>query len=308
MKIVTIVNPNAGRALKDPSLVSSLERILSPHGLFMVTRSLAEIPSAVENIARENPDILAICGGDGTLYHTLSPFFHLNGTQNLPLIAILKGGTTNTLLKSVGSKENPQYFARRMVDEIHGRRRFNFVEFDVMKINEGYGFFAGIAMSAKLVVAYLKGGNASIPKAVSLILKSAGSALVGGPFARELSAPVSVEGSVDGVPFPLKSVTVLFVSTTSTIGFGLKPTARGHERPGYFQLVASSRHPSFLVWQFLSALIIGSPLRGKGHAQGLFKHLELTFSQPEYYMVDGELFSSRTFNVEIGPRLKIIRW
>jgi len=307
MKIGTIVNPNAGRALREPSLISSLERILSPHGLFMVTKSLAEIPSAIENIARENPDILAICGGDGTLYHTLTPFFNLNGTQKLPLIAILKGGTTNTLLKSVGSKENPQSFARRIVDEMHGRRIFNFVEFDAMKVNEGYGFFAGFAMTAKLIAAYLKGGNTSIRKAVSLIFKSVGSALIGGSFVRELSIPVSVEGFVDGVPFPLKSVTLLLVSTASKIGFGLKPTARGHERPGYFQLIASSRHGSYLVWQFPGA-IIGSHLRGKGHAQGLFKRLDLSFPQSEPYTVDGELFSSRTFNVEVGARLKIIRW
>jgi hypothetical protein len=162
-------------------------------------------------------------------------------------------------------------------------------------------------MTAKLVVHYLKGGNVGFRKAVSLILKSIGSAIVGGSFATELSTPVIVEGAVDGVPFPIKSVTILLVSTTSTIGFGLKPTARGHERPGYFQLLASSRHGSYLMWQFPGALF-GYPLRGHGHAQGLFKHLELTFSQPEQYMVDGELFSSRTFNVEMGPRLKIIRW
>ncbi len=306
MKIGAIFNPNAGRAKRYPGLASELERILAPQGPYLITRNLEEIPAAVEKIVSHGPDILAICGGDGTLYHTLSPFFRLNGTQKIPLIAILKGGTTNTLLKSVGSSEKPVGFAKKLVEKIQGRRVFEIVEFDAMKVNEGYGFFTGAAMVAKIIAAYLKGGDVGTKKAVSLIFRCIGSALTGGSFGRELSTPVIAEGTIDGQPIPINSFTLLLAGTAPTIGFGLKPTARGHERPGYFHLLASSRSAAYIALQVPLGML-GLPLQGKGHLQGLFTRLELTFSQPEPYIVDGEPLQTRTLLVETGPRLKIIR-
>ncbi len=305
MRIGTIVNPNAGRLRRDPSLIPALEEVLSPLGPFLVTRTLADVPAAVERIAAASPDILAVCGGDGTLYYTLSPFLRLNGIQRVPLIAIVKGGTTNTLLKSVGSSENPVRFARRIVENVRGRRVFEIVEFDSMKVNDGYGFIAGAAMVARIIRAYLEGG-AGIPRAVRLILASLGSALTGGAFARDLAAPVPARGTADGEPIPLTSFTLILASTASTIGFGLRPTARGHERPGHFHLLASSRSAPSLAIQFPSA-ILGLPLRGRGHFQGLFTRLHLEFERQEPYMVDGEMFQTRTLSIETGPRLKIIR-
>lgn len=306
MKIGTIFNPNAARAKREPSLAHTLEGVLAPEGPFLVTRSLQDIPQAVEKIVAYNPDILAICGGDGTLYHTLSPFFRLNGTQRLPLIAILKAGTTNTLLKSVGSSDNPVRFAGRIVESIRGKRVFKIVEFDAMKVNDGYGFIAGIAMVARIIRVYLDGGNVGIPKAVSLIFRCLGSALIGGPLIRELSASVRAEGSADGRPIPITSFTFLLVSTASTLGFGMRLIARGHERPGHFHLLASSKSTSYLLWQFIPG-ILGFPLRGMGHFQGLYRRLDLAFEKPELYMVDGEMFQAGSLTVEAGPRLKIIK-
>ncbi len=89
-----ITNPRSRLNRRDPSRIQRLGYLIGAHGQAEATRSLDDLHRACEDFHRERIDILGISGGDGTLHHTLTAMIRAYGTEPLPPIAILRGGTT----------------------------------------------------------------------------------------------------------------------------------------------------------------------------------------------------------------------
>src|SRR5215471_13326780 len=98
-----ITNPRSRVNLRDPGRPRRLSYLIGSHGQAEATRTLDDLYRVCEEFRKERIDVLGISGGDGTLHHTLTAMIRTYGSdQSLPPIAILRGGTMNTIARSFG--------------------------------------------------------------------------------------------------------------------------------------------------------------------------------------------------------------
>src|SRR5437762_2543265 len=102
--IGVITNPRSRMNKRDPSRMRKLGYLIGDRGSAAATRSLDDLYRVAEEFKSADIDVLGINGGDGTIHHTLTAFVRTWGDKPLPLIAILRGGTMNTIANSYGIK------------------------------------------------------------------------------------------------------------------------------------------------------------------------------------------------------------
>ena len=96
-----ISNPSSGHNRDQfPRIRQRIERCQAIR--HVVTDSPAEIPHALEQLAREGVGILAINGGDGTVSAILGCVLESGCFDTLPVVALLPGGTANMNAGDIG--------------------------------------------------------------------------------------------------------------------------------------------------------------------------------------------------------------
>src|SRR5215813_8042062 len=113
--IGVVVNPFAGRNRRAGGRVLRLGDVLGAHGWVRETRSLTHLADVAAECRDRAVDLLGVCGGDGTMARTLSALVHAYGSDTLPGILPLRGGTMNTIARSMGC---PAWQPERMLAEI----------------------------------------------------------------------------------------------------------------------------------------------------------------------------------------------
>jgi diacylglycerol kinase family enzyme len=89
--IGVVLNPKSRRNLRDPHAAMRLARRLGDCGVVREARSLEELYRIAEDFRREDIDVLAISGGDGTNHVTLTGFLDVyhGAAQTMPQVALL---------------------------------------------------------------------------------------------------------------------------------------------------------------------------------------------------------------------------
>ena len=76
----------------DPQRLHQLERLVGAHDHVVTTRSSRELDAVCAELANEGPDVVAICGGDGTLHRAITAMIRSYVGRALPPIMVLRGG------------------------------------------------------------------------------------------------------------------------------------------------------------------------------------------------------------------------
>src|SRR5580704_11501498 len=114
--IGVVLNPKSRRNLRDPHAASRLARALGDHGVVREARTIDELYRIAEDFRRVDIDVLAISGGDGTNHVTLTGFIDVYGGATMPQVALLRGGTMNTVANSVGMRRGrPEGLLERLL-------------------------------------------------------------------------------------------------------------------------------------------------------------------------------------------------
>jgi diacylglycerol kinase family enzyme len=95
--IGVVFNPKSRHNVRDPRAASRLARTLGDSGVVREARSIDELYRIAEDFRRDDIDVLAISGGDGTNHVTLTGFIDVYGGATMPQVALLRGGTMNTV-------------------------------------------------------------------------------------------------------------------------------------------------------------------------------------------------------------------
>ncbi|HEV3193364.1 MAG TPA: diacylglycerol kinase family protein, partial [Polyangiaceae bacterium] len=121
--IGVVLNPKSRRNLQNPDLALRLSRQLGDGGVVRVARSIEELRHIAEDFRTLNIDLLAIAGGDGTNHVTLTGFLDVYGDKPIPPVALLRGGTMNTVANSVGvaRQSSERLLARLIADRTSTR-------------------------------------------------------------------------------------------------------------------------------------------------------------------------------------------
>lgn len=312
-----VVNPKSRRNRRDPKAALRLARQLGDHGVVRSAGSVDELYRIAEDFRRDAIDVLAISGGDGTNHVTLTGFLDVYGGHLTPQVALLRGGTMNTVANSVGVRmDKPEGLLGRLVRDYAERASMPLVNVErhVLRCAPAsggkahYGFLFGTGVVAGYTREYHAGGPPTPLIAAKTLARGIGSAFVGGELIRRMAAPF--RGSVvldDGQTWEERDYLAVAAGTIAHIGLNFKPFYRFGERPNAFHILGIHTSPVSFV-QELGRIHRGDPMRPGKAYEALSSRVVIRSAAGRVdYMIDGDLLESPgELEMSIGPRVKLV--
>ena len=147
LRLACVTNPESGRNRRH---LAEVRALLSarPDVVHREARGQRAVSEALREMGADPPDLLAVNGGDGTVAAVLTALLLERPFPRLPLLALLRGGTTNMTAGDVGASEALLPSLRRLLDP-SGELEGTVVERPVLRVDvspEGptqFGMFFG---------------------------------------------------------------------------------------------------------------------------------------------------------------------
>src|SRR5688500_8138234 len=158
--IGVVVNPRSSRNRGNRGGTSRLARIVGDAGVVAECSNLDQLHRAAEDFRRQDVSILAIGGGDGTNSVTATGFWQVYGDVPLPAIALLRGGTMNTVANSVGvPRARPETLLTRLVQRHSAGGIMGSVERTTLDVGGTLGFLFGTGVVYGFLAEYYANGR-----------------------------------------------------------------------------------------------------------------------------------------------------
>jgi diacylglycerol kinase family enzyme len=304
--IGVVLNPKSRRNRRDPKAALRLARTLGDAGEVREARSIDELHRIAEDFRKLDVGALAIAGGDGTNHVTITGFVDVYGTRPLPPLALLRGGTMNTVANSIGvrrARSEPLLAALR-----RGFHDLPRVKRHVMRIGDSYGFLFGTGAVYGFLAEYYRNGDPSPFVAAKTLARGIGSTFVGGDAVARIAAPF--RGSVtldDGTRWPERDYLAVAGGTVDQIGLHFRPFHRSMERPGCFHLLGIHTDAVGFVLD-LPRIWRARPMRDEKRYDAVLASATIESADGVVrYMVDGDLHDCRgPLRVETGPEVELL--
>ena len=306
--LTILVNPRAQGVRRDPALPARLTEIARGAGE-VITTADGELPRICADLAVRGASLVALCGGDGTGQTVLTELVRAYRATGRPppRIALLRGGTINTVAANLGVHGAPEELLGRLVARLSLGAPLPTVVQPLLAVEGRLGFLFAAALGARFLELYYDHPSPGPARAAALAVQISASALVGGASSRRLFAPISAELELDSAPpVRMDGLRLLVASTVVDVGIGMRLCPRAVEDRSRFQLIASALSPTEMALQ-LPAVRAGQPLRGVPHLDPLVARATVRFASEEPYTLDGDLFRARSIELAIGPCLSIVR-
>jgi diacylglycerol kinase family enzyme len=305
-----ILNPNALGVRRRPGLRARLHALVGARGLVVETHSTEELAETVRRFAAAGVDLVATAGGDGTNLLAVTELVRAYGAEHLPRLAVLRGGTVNTVAENLDVHGRTEAILRRLIARLDDGAPLPERGQDLIEVTRDaapplYGFLFAAAMGARFLEAYYGGAVPGPSWAVALTLRTVASSFVAGRFARWLFSPVPMRLTVDEQPVQLGAPRLLVASTVPDVGLGMRVAWQAQREPGRFNVIASGLTTTQMAFQ-LHRVLGARPLEGGPHFDALARSAEIAFAERETFTLDGELFSADHVRISSGPRLRVV--
>lgn len=309
--ILVLSNPASGRNKRDRGLGARLRAVLPPEHRFEQPAGPEQTEELIRGIDRAQIELVCVNGGDGTLAHVLSAMCRVWGEEGLPPVAILRGGTMNTVAHGIGLRGRPEAILDRVMRRYQAGQAQPSTVRHLMRVDDGqspirYGFLFGNGVISNYLELYYEGGRATPLRAILILARAMLSAMIGGPFARALVRPTRARVSLDGQRWAPERWVSVAAGSVDDIGFGFRAFARVVRAPGTLQALGFASSTAAI------ALRIPGTLWGRAwnHPQiedHLGKCLELDSEEPIAYMIEGDFHrGGQRVRVEIGPAIELV--
>ena len=263
-RIGILLNPRSGT---NRSGFDACSQLLAQHK-HIIHREVVtpgDVAAALVEMAAKQVDVLAVCGGDGTVQATLTALFHTKPFDARPPLALLAGGTTNMTAADVGIEGKPARALQRLLDWSAGSGSMGHIERrSVLRVDRGPDCtpFFGMFFSAAGIVQVTRARWDTRRRASSHMMRGAlGTALMGGRYllglalGRRVVEPTSIAIRLDGQTFDPADYLALFITTLVRLSPGIYPY--WGEEAGPLRYTAVAYQPRHLL------LVAPSLLRGK---------------------------------------------
>jgi len=304
-----VVNPHAGQNRRAGARVQRFTDLVGGDGVVRATGSLDEMEALAQDLRARAIDVLAICGGDGSFFHTLSAMVRAYGAAPLPHFLPLRAGSMNTLARSVGWRRgSPERVLARTLADYRAGRPFTLTERHLIDVNgTHHGFMVGAGAIVSCLQVYYGGVGRGPAAAARLFARGALSAMAHTNLARGILQPVEADIDCDGERVPHRRFNVIYASTITDIGLGFQATYLATRKRGFFHLLAGRLRAGQLVRR-LRRLRRGWPLEIDSLYDNLAQRVTVEFPAPTHYMIDGDVLGAvRRLELVTGPRLTIIQ-
>ena len=304
-EVVVVLNPNASTAGYDERRIEGLRAIAGSRAVVFVTEKRDLVDAVIEGARERGVQTVGIIGGDGSVSFVLSALYRTYGTTPLPRIALLRGGTMNTVANSLGVRRGtPEDLLRRLL----ANRNTPFVERNTLEVEDRLGFlFCTGAMVGFLQVLYDSDKSERGPlAALKLLARGSWQAFAGGDLAERIEKPLIATLRVDSETHPERRYVTVGAATIDQVGLGFRAFPRVTEGRDQFQVFAFHGSLQSLARQ-LPRLRRGLPVvKGLGF-EPLAQQLELHTEGPSItYALDGDIRETGpSISVAIGPRVQV---
>lgn len=308
-----ILNPRAGRSLRDPQAIGRLARQLDGEGLVRTVRTRDELMAAAEELRRHRIDLVGIAGGDGTNHVTISGLIDVYGAESkLPALAFLRGGTMNTVANSLGIPRRRPETLLALVMRTYAQRHFRrlrFVHTHILRVGSQHGFIFGTGAIYGFISAYKQNPVPSFVWAGEVLARAIASHATGrGDMIRKVAQ--RWQGSVtfdDGSAFPDLDYLSIGASTCVQIGLGFRPFYRNGELPYRFHILGIHASAGSFI-RGLPRIWAGRTLGGERTYEKLARCARLESRDGAVrYALDGDVYVQQgPLEIACGPPLRIL--
>jgi diacylglycerol kinase (ATP) len=309
--IGVISNPRSRRNRRDPRLAQQLAYVLGEQGEHVAPGDLEALWRVAEGFRDREIDILAINGGDGTTHTALTAFYRVYGERPLPRLALLRGGTMNTVASGLGIKGRPDDLLGRLVRRYHDGAPLREIERTLMVVEGGEagpqaGFLFGNGLISNFLEAYYEGSEPSPAKAAALLARAVGSAFVRGGFIARLMRRVRCRVRVDEQTWEERDWVSVSAGTVDSLGLRFRPFYEAPRHPGHLHAVGWATSPLALAAQ-LPRIRLALPHRHPDILHRVCKRMILEADEPLAFMVDGDFHrGGQRIEVSAGPRIRVV--
>ncbi|MBT3220350.1 MAG: hypothetical protein HN348_14790 [Proteobacteria bacterium] len=302
-----ITNPKARRNLRNPAIAQQLAEILGDCGSVCAPEDFDNLHLLTREFCERDIDVLCINGGDGTIHAAMTTMVRAYGDKPLPPVALLCGGTMNTIAKGIGIQGKPLPILEEVVSTY--KQKVDFVTRPrwLMKVDGNrYGFMLGTGVFANYLEQYYE-GTPSVPWAMWVLARGVLSAFVGGIHIRRMMRRHHGVARADDETWPRTEWAAVAAGTVDQVGLGFSPFYECLENPGKMHAVGLGSRPVQLVMELIPA-IRHQPLQHPDNFSKVCVSLTLTANEQVTYMLDGDFYRGKnTLTVEIGPRVDFIQ-
>ena len=307
--IGVVVNPHAGNNRRRPDHVRRFEKIVGPHGIVRVTPDLAAIEEVARELADARVDIVAVCGGDGTHFRTLSALRRAYGNDTLPLFLPLRAGTMNYIARSIGCIHGrPEHVLAHVVRDYRHGRTHDVVERHLLLVNDEHaGFVVGCGVIVNYLQLYYSEPRPGPVTAIRLIARLITSAFAGTSLVRGVFRRVEADIDCDDERVPFRTFTVILGGTVTHIALGFKPMYLAARKRHHFHLLAGPIGPLRLARKIIR-FRRGFPLEEPEFYDNLARSVTIRFAVPTRFMMDGDILDPvPALALKTGPLISMIR-
>jgi diacylglycerol kinase family enzyme len=308
--IAVVSNPRSRQNRRNPGLSGQMSFMLGTRGKVAQPHTRDELVEQARHFRDDGIDILAVNGGDGTLHIVLTAFLEAYEGEPLPPVAILRGGTMNTIASGLGVRGSPAELLSALLLRYHTDQPLPMAERNILKIEGGekpeYGFLFGNGLLSNFLAEHYASAEPSPLTAAWLLVRAIGSAVVGGELIRRLSAPAECAVEVDGVPWAAERYLTVTIGTVDDIGFRFRPFFEALRHPGRMHALGFAGDALSMV-KVLPRVRMALPIEGRDIYSAIPQKVVLHSKTPAPFMVDGDFHpAGQTVTVSVGPRIRFV--
>ncbi len=311
VKIGVIANPRSRYLRHHPEIVGVLEDLIRGRGRLATTESHADVARIAREFRDAGVDILAIAGGDGTVGITVAGFREVYGDHELPPLALLRGGTMNTVANSLGvPRGRPRQLLGKLIHATRGGRSLETVARSTIDVAGRLGFLFGTGVFRNFLFEYYQRGRGdpSAVTAAATIGHAAISAFLGGTYVSRITAPDELDLIVDGERLGARHYMAVCAGTVTEVGLGFTPFYLADQQHDAFHLLRLYGGPAEVVRE-LGRVWFGRPLRPRSGDGRAARSVTIEGSEGATirYMVDGDLYEATgKLELRAGPVVRIV--
>jgi diacylglycerol kinase (ATP) len=301
-----ILNPHAAGDAYPDERIDRLRSIANSRAVLFSIDEPERVHAVVEGVRERQAATVAIIGGDGTVSSVLTALLRAYGREHWPRIALLRGGTMNTIANAFGvQRGTPEELLTKL---LHGGARPVWPR-ATLEVEGRLGFlFTAGALVGFLDTLYSHQALGKGPiGAFSLLSIASLQALTGGPIYRKVETPLQATLRVDDVEHPERRYLALAIGTVEQVGLGFKPFRLARECQDQFQLFAFHGSAQALVRE-LPKIYRGQPITRSLGFDPLARKLEIsTHDGAVAYALDGDVYRTTSpLYVRVGPKVEIV--
>lgn len=270
-----------------------------PNIFHFEVEDVAEVPEALETIARVKPAVLVINGGDGTVQAALTELYHGGHfAGSPPPVAVLPNGKTNLIALDLGAQGDPLKALEQILEIVEADVRPHVVARQLIALSDGRNtrpvlgmFLGGAGLAEGILFCRHKIYPLGLPNWLSHVIAVCMlfvSLLLGGRFAPFRLKPVRVsvhhEGELHGRFF------LLMVTTLERLLLNMR--SHGVDRSGSLKLMAIEQERGTVLRTAINA-ILGrlDKSRFKGFHLKRGDEIRIEGDSPSV-ILDGEVFQA----------------